>query len=125
MPNRAALVTALLLAAMPTHSPHALGQPASPGPDKLAYGKHLAQECTTCHRADGRGATIPVIVGLAPDFFLTTMNFYKSGARQNPVMNSVAAMLNDEQLDALATYLATLKPPPKPAPNPAPPARKK
>ena len=76
----------------------------------MVLGKHLAQECTTCHRADGRASTIPTIVGLEPDYFIATMKFYKSGARDNPVMNSVAAMLDDEKLAALAAYLATQKP---------------
>lgn len=86
-------------------------------PDKMAYGKHLSQECTTCHRADGRSQNIPSIVGLDPEYFVSTMRFYRSGERNNPVMNSVAIALNDEQLDALATYLATLKPPAKQAPS--------
>lgn len=84
---------------------------------KLAYGKHLSQECTTCHRPDGKGQNIPVIYGLEADYFRTTMQFYKTGARENPVMNSVAQMLNDDQLDALAIYLATQKPPANPAPS--------
>ena len=90
---------------------------AQPSPDTLAYGKHLAQECTTCHRADGRsGGQIPNIFGLDREFFLTTMRFYKTGARTNPVMNSVAEALNEEQLEALAAFLATQKPPARQAP---------
>lgn len=96
--------------------------PAVADPEKLAYGKHLAQECTTCHRPDGRGQNIPVIYGLEVDYFRSTMIFYRTGARDNPVMNSVAQMLTDEQLDALAVYLATQKPAPAPK---AAPARKK
>lgn len=86
---------------------------AQPSPDRLAYGKHLAQECSSCHRADTRAANIPPIVGLEPEYFINTMKFYKTGARDNPVMNSVAQALNDEQLEALAAYLATQKPPAK------------
>ena len=88
--------------------------PAWADAEKLAYGKHLSQECTTCHRLDGKGQNIPVIYGLEVDYFRTTMKFYRTGARENPVMNSVAQMLSDEQLDALAIYLATQKPPAKP-----------
>ncbi len=98
----------------------AMTAPLAANTDKLAYGKHLAQECTTCHRLDGRGANIPPIVGLEPGYFVTTMKFYKTGARDNPVMNSVAQALNDEQMDALAAYFATQKPAAK-----QPPARKK
>jgi cytochrome c553 len=96
--------------------PQASGQAGVVTPEKLAYGKHLAQECTTCHRADSRSANIPPIVGLEPDYFITTLKFYKSGARDNPVMKSVAGPLNEEQIEALAAYLATQKPPAKQAP---------
>ncbi len=85
--------------------------------DRLAYGRHLSQECTTCHRLDGSGTNIPSIIGLKHDYFVTTMRFYKTGARENPVMNSVAQMLNDEQLEALAAYFAQVKPPAKSAPG--------
>ena len=90
----------------------ALGPAASADPKQLAYGQHLAQECTTCHRRDAADGKIPPIVGLEPDYFVTTMRFYQTGARDNPVMVSVAQALNDEQLKALAAYFATLKPAP-------------
>jgi cytochrome c553 len=81
---------------------------------KLAYGKHLSQECTTCHRVDGRTTPgIPPITGLEPDYFVTTMKFYQSGARDNQTMVSVAKTLNEEQLQALAVYFHSLKPPAK------------
>lgn len=89
---------------------------AAANPDKIAYGKHLSQECTTCHRTDGRGTNIPPIFGLEANYFISTMKFYKTGARDNPVMNSVAQALGDEQLEALAAYFATLKPPAKSTP---------
>lgn len=79
---------------------------------KLAYGKHLSQECTTCHRPNVKTEGIPSIAGLAPDYFVTTMKFYQSGARDNPTMVSVAKMLSEEQLQALAAYFHTLKPAP-------------
>ena len=84
--------------------------PVAANPDKLAYGKHLSQECTTCHRRDGADKGIPSIVGLEPEYFANTLKFYKTGARANPVMNSVAQALSDEQVEALAAYFATLKP---------------
>ncbi|NJO22136.1 MAG: hypothetical protein HC868_03335 [Sphingomonadales bacterium] len=33
----------------------------------MAYGRHLARECTSCHRIDGIDNGIPSIVGLPPD----------------------------------------------------------
>jgi cytochrome c553 len=79
-----------------------------------AYGRHLAQECTGCHRIDGVDNGIPSIVGWKADMFIATVKFYQTGARTNPVMVSVANSLNEKQLEALATYFASL---PKPAPQ--------
>ena len=82
-----------------------------------AYGQHLAPECTGCHRIDGIDNGIPSIVGWKADDFVATLKFYRSGARTNPVMVSVANSLNERQLEALATYFASLpKPPTKSAP---------
>jgi cytochrome c len=80
----------------------------------LAYGKHLAQECTGCHRIDGIDNGIPSIIGWQADLFMATVKFYQSGARTNPVMVSVANSLNGKQLEALATYFGSL---PKPVPK--------
>ena len=43
--------------------------------------------------------------------FVATLKFYQAGKRTNPVMVSVANSLNEEQLNALAAYFASL---PKP-----------
>jgi cytochrome c553 len=87
-----------------------------------AYGRHLARECTSCHRIDGVDNAIPSIVGWPTDAFVTTMKFYRDGTRTNPVMMSVASSLSEEQVQALATYFASI---PKPATKDAPPTGKK
>jgi cytochrome c553 len=81
-----------------------------------AYGEHLSRECTTCHRLDGTDNGIPSIVGWDDDQFTTTLKFYQQGLRDNPAMVSVAKSLDDEQLRALATYFASIKPPAKKTP---------
>ena len=86
-----------------------------------AYGRHLARECTGCHRIDGVDNGIPSIIGWQADVFVATMKFYQAGARTNPVMVSVANSLDEGQLNALATYFASL---PKPQPKSAAPAGK-
>jgi cytochrome c len=78
-----------------------------------AFGQHLSGECTSCHRIDGVDNGVPSITGWPPADFVATMKFYSTGARDNPVMKSVAGSLDDQQLAALATYFATLAPPPK------------
>lgn len=78
----------------------------------LAYGRHLASECSSCHRIDGVDNGIPSITGWATPHFIETMGYYRSGARTNKVMISVAQSLDAEQVEALAAYYGAL---PKPA----------
>ena len=94
----------------------ALGPGAVADDDAKArsYGRHLAQECTACHRIDGTDNGIPSIVGWEVDRFIATMEFYRTGERTNPVMVSVVKSLDEEQVRALAAYYASL---PKPAPK--------
>lgn len=77
-----------------------------------AYGRHLARECTSCHRIDGIDNGIPSIVGWPSDTFVSTMQFYRDGVRTNQVMVSVANSLTDPQIQALATFFAAI---PRPA----------
>ena len=49
-----------------------------------SYGRHLAQECTGCHRIDGVDNGIPSIVGWDAERFMTTMRFYQAGAAHQP-----------------------------------------
>ncbi|NKB16314.1 MAG: hypothetical protein HC774_04690 [Sphingomonadales bacterium] len=81
----------------------------------IRYGEHLSQECTTCHRRDGVDNGIPSILGMNIEEFVATLKYYQTGARSNPAMMSVAQSLDDQQIEALASYFATLTPadPPK------------
>lgn len=79
---------------------------------QVAYGKHLAQECTGCHRIDGIDNGIPSIIGWQQETFVATVGFYKRGERNNPVMVSVAGSLDEKQVTALAAYFASLPKPP-------------
>ncbi len=87
-----------------------------------AYGRHLARECMSCHRIDGVENAIPSIVGWPPDSFVATIKFYRDGVRTNPVMVSVASSLSDEQVQALASFFASV---PKPAKKDIPSTDKK
>ncbi len=78
----------------------------------LALGRHLARECSTCHRIDGVDNGIPSIIGWPADAFIETMDYYRTGARPNQAMASVAQSLSDDELRALALYYGAL---PKPA----------
>lgn len=83
---------------------------------KTAYGKHLSAECTACHRIDGTDLGIPSIVVWPPGDFVRALEAFKDGHRTNPAMVSVAQSLDEEQMEALAAYFASL---PKPNANTA------
>ncbi|MEQ1649789.1 MAG: c-type cytochrome [Hyphomicrobiaceae bacterium] len=93
----------------------AISTAAASAADPIAYGKHLAGECTSCHKADGQDKGIPSITGWDVAEFVETMKYYQSGSRPNPAMQSVAQSLDDDQMQALAAYFATLPKPPKAA----------
>jgi len=103
---RTALAAALLLALSPRPG-------AAADADKLAaYGRHLAQECAACHRADGVESAIPPLAGKPEADFIVLLRAYREGRKTNPVMVSVANSLNEEEMAALAAYFAGL---PRPA----------
>jgi cytochrome c553 len=80
-----------------------------------AYGRHLSQQCTACHRLDGvRVGAIPAIVGWPADQFVAVLKSYKSGDRSNPVMKSVTELLGDEEMAALAMHFGAMQKPSQP-----------
>jgi cytochrome c553 len=77
----------------------------------VAFGEYLAGECVTCHQKSGQSNGIPTIVGWPPDQFVAVLKSYKAKDRPNPVMQTIAARFGDAEMEALAAYFATLKPP--------------
>jgi cytochrome c553 len=103
---RMALMLGAIVVALP--AAHGLGTDL----DKMrAYGKHLAAECTACHRLDGVNVGIPSIVGWPSADLVRALKAFKDGTRTNPAMISVAQSLDEEQMEALAAYFGSL---PKP-----------
>jgi cytochrome c553 len=76
----------------------------------IAFGEYLSGECVTCHRIDGQDKGIPPIVGWPADQFTAVLQSYKTKDRANPVMQTIAGRLSDQDMDALATYFESLKP---------------
>jgi cytochrome c553 len=70
-------------------------------------GQYLAAECVTCHQTSGRqSGGVPSITGWPDDQFVAVMLSYKSKDRDNQIMQTIAARLSDEEIDALAVYFA-------------------
>ena len=73
-----------------------------------AFGEYLSAECVTCHRVGGQSQGIPSIAGLPPATFLDLLAQYRAKQRANPIMQTIAARLTDDEMAALAAYFASL-----------------
>ena len=74
------------------------------------YGEYLSSQCVTCHQASGADKGIPAIVGWDTESFTAVMLSYKTKEREHAVMQTIAASLDREQIEALAAYFAALEP---------------
>jgi cytochrome c553 len=81
-------------------------------PDLSAKGKQAAagRRCASCHGDDFAGTkAVARLAGQREDYLAKTLHDYKSSARNGGpqgVMSDVAFPLNDEEIEALAHYLA-------------------
>jgi len=103
---KAAVSTAALLLAL------------SPAAVLSADGEKLfkTKTCSTCHGKDGKTPIMPMypkIAGQNKEYTLQQMVDIKSGARSNgqsAAMKGVMHLVSDEELQALAEYIATMTP---------------
>ncbi|MDP1584712.1 MAG: c-type cytochrome [Bradyrhizobium sp.] len=83
-------------------------------PDLSAKGAQAAagRRCTSCHTDNYAGTkAIPRLAGQRQDYLVKALHDYKSGARSGggmAAMASVAFSLSEEEIEALAHYLAHL-----------------
>jgi cytochrome c553 len=79
----------------------------------VAKGKstYAARGCIGCHGAGGVSAVAanPSLKGRSGDFIRKNLTDFRSGARNNPVMNAMAAGLQDADIENLADYIESLK----------------
>jgi cytochrome c len=75
----------------------------------VEFGRYLSSECMTCHAQTRADSTIPNIFGMAETTFAELVKAYRDKRMPNPVMQTVAGRLNDEEIAALAAYFATAK----------------
>ena len=71
-------------------------------------GSVLAQEkgCIACHGMDGKAIadSYPNLNGQWERYLRLQLRAYRSGKRENVVMNGMAATLTDEEISALAEF---------------------
>jgi cytochrome c553 len=68
--------------------------------------------CASCHGATGAGipAQYPRLAGQHQDYTINQLQSFKTGARNNsPQMGTLAKRMSDEEMKAVADYIAGLK----------------
>lgn len=112
---RGAVVTLLacVAAAMLAHrhSPVRAAEPDEKSDRQIAYGRHLAAECTSCHRVDTASGVIPTLAGRPQEEIVGLLYDFREGRKTNAVMVSVAKSLDEDETAAVAAYFASLSPP--------------
>ena len=100
MRSSASLAAGLVLALATTAA--AAGDPAA--------GKAKAVTCAACHGQNGISIapTYPNLACQKEDYLISSLNAYRSGARQNPLMQPMAASLTDADIENLAAYYSEL-----------------
>ncbi len=72
----------------------------------IALGAYLSSTCAGCHSGSDTKSGIPPLITLAPEEIAAALKAYKTGARDNPTMRTIAASLSDNDVDALVAYFA-------------------
>lgn len=89
---------------------HAASEPSMPLTEGDAEaGKSKAGTCVACHGQDGNSATpmYPKIAGQHPGYLVDQLKAYKSGERQNAVMQGMVSTLSEQDMQDLAAYYAS------------------
>ena len=70
------------------------------------FGAYLSGECLTCHLPSGDNGAIPLIHGKDKGYLATALLQYRSKKKTNDVMQGVSALLTNDEIAALVTYLS-------------------
>ncbi len=101
--------------------PLATSTPADDNPPAIPIPASVIETCSRCHghRGLGRGTgAFPVLAGQRREYLLSSLKAFASGDRHSGIMQPVAAVLDQETLEALAEHYARL---PGDGPRPDPP----
>ena len=73
-------------------------------------GKALAAGCAGCHGAQGISPSdaFPNLAGLPATVLYKQLDDYRSGKRENPIMQSMAAALDDQKVADVTAYFSAL-----------------
>jgi len=73
-----------------------------------AAGAEKAAMCVGCHGPNGKSSNAqwPNLAAQQPAYLAAQLKAFKSGSRANPMMQSMAANLNDQDIENVAAYFA-------------------
>ncbi|NOX42119.1 MAG: cytochrome c [Gammaproteobacteria bacterium] len=82
---------------------------ASLAADAVA-GKEKSLLCSGCHGANGISSTpdMPNLASQKEAYLVKAIKDYREGSRKNPMMNSIAQGLSDDDIANLAAYFSSL-----------------
>ncbi|GAB4255455.1 MAG: c-type cytochrome [Methylomicrobium sp.] len=103
MMNKLSAYTLFLLLIGTSAIVHAEGNPKA--------GKEKATACAGCHGEDGNSAvsTFPKLAQQHGSYLIKTLNAFKNGQRNNPMMSPIAMGLSDQDMADIAAYYASQK----------------
>ena len=83
---------------------------------RVPQGRTLAATCAACHGTDGAavaGEPMAALAGYPKTALIAQMKAFRAGAREATVMHQIARGYSDDEIDAIATWLAS-----RPVPQP-------
>lgn len=86
------------------------GAPLTEAEALIEAGKQKSRSCMGCHGPQGisRVASYPSLAGQSQEYLQQQLEAFKSGARENPMMSSIARNLSETDVLALSHYYASL-----------------
>jgi len=80
------------------------------GKEPARTGEEIAQTCVACHGAKGISSAdiYPHLAGQHASYLVQALKDYKSGKRDNQIMQPMAAGLTEAEMEAVAEYYASM-----------------
>jgi cytochrome c553 len=78
----------------------------------ITAGEQKAANCMGCHGPKGKSSSAqwPNLAAQQSTYIVNQLNAFKTGTRNNPMMQSMAANLSDEDINNLAAYYSSQPP---------------
>ncbi len=71
-------------------------------------GSKKAKPCQVCHGQGGKSTnpTYPMLAGQHAQYIVKQLKAFKTGHRKDPIMNQMAAGLNDQDMEDVAAFFS-------------------